>query len=230
VKRAIPNALTLLNLLGGSLGLYFIYNDRPDLTLFMVLICLAADVLDGALARVLGVSSELGIQLDSLADVVSFGVLPSCILTWLLIGCTTEFTEYLIPASFLFVCGAALRLAKFNIDTRERNSFYGLPTPSAAVVIFGILLVIQSGHRYAELFKCNTEIFILLIVLLPPLMLSNLRLWSFKGLGDKNGRAILAAFLVIFVALTIWLGVAAIPVMVAIYILAGLINVYAKFY
>jgi CDP-diacylglycerol--serine O-phosphatidyltransferase len=230
VKRAIPNALTLLNLLSGSMGIYLLYNDRPDLTLLTILICLAADVLDGALARMLGVSSNLGIQLDSLADVVSFGVLPSCILTWFLVDCVNEPTVYLMPAAFLFVCGAALRLARFNIDTRDRKSFYGLPVPSAALVIFGIMLVIQTGHRYAEVFKCNTEIFILLVVILPPLMLSNIRLWSFKGLGDRNGKAVLGGFLIIFAALVIWLGVAAIPLMVGVYILAGLINVYAKFY
>jgi len=230
VKRAIPNALTMLNLFSGSLGIYLIFNDRPDLTLLAALICLMADMLDGVAARALGVSSELGVQLDSLADVVSFGVLPSCILASLLMGCPGKLTVYLVPAAFLFVCGAALRLAKFNVDTRDRKTFYGLPTPSAAVAVFGILLVIESGHRYAEVFKCNNEIFILLVVLLPPLMLSNLRLWSFKGLREQNGKVILGLFLTIFAALTIWLGVAAIPIMVGLYIFVGLINVYAKFY
>ena len=220
----------MLNLFSGSFGIYLIFNDRPDLTLLAALVCLIADMFDGLAARALGVSSDIGVQLDSLADVVSFGVLPSCILAWLLMDCGNDLAVYLIPAAFLFVCGAALRLAKFNVDTRDRISFYGLPTPSAAVAVFGILLIIESGHNYAEVFKCNNEIFILLVVLLPPLMLSNLRLWSFKGLRDENGKVILGSFLVVFAALTIWLGVVAIPLMVGLYILVGIINVYAKFY
>jgi CDP-diacylglycerol--serine O-phosphatidyltransferase len=230
VKSALPNSLTLLNLLSGSIGIYLIFNERPDLALLTALICLAADMLDGMTARLLGVSSDLGIQLDSLADIVSFGVLPSCILCWMVMDCPGPLTTYLIPASFLFVCGAALRLARFNIDTRDRKMFYGLPTPSAAVAVFGILFVIQSDHKLAEVFNCNPEIFILLILLLPTLMLSNLRLWSFKGLGDKNGKLILVGFLVAFAVMAVWTGAAAIPFMVLLYILAGLINVYAKFY
>ena len=76
VKRAIPNSLTLLNLLSGSFGIYLVFNDRPGLALIAALICLAADMLDGMTARLLGVSSDLGVQLDSLADIVSFGLAP----------------------------------------------------------------------------------------------------------------------------------------------------------
>ncbi|WP_367915416.1 CDP-diacylglycerol--serine O-phosphatidyltransferase [Leadbetterella sp. DM7] len=131
----ISNFITLSNLLCGCLGILAVLNDG-DLKKGGLLIGLALvfDFFDGFVARLLKESSELGKQLDSLADVVSFGVLPGFIL-WALVkdsGFLPQNTEYIVLLIPVF---SALRLAKFNIDTRQSMSFIGLPTPANAMVI-----------------------------------------------------------------------------------------------
>lgn len=229
--RSLPNALTLCNLFLGGCGIAALFKGFPHVTLILAVICLILDLLDGILARRLNVSSELGVQLDSLADLVSFGVLPGCISFLILsdVCRASVLPEWMAYLAFLIPAGVALRLAKFNIDTRERAVFYGLPTPSAATLLFGFLWMQMDGHAWWH-FICHPMIQYAIVLLLPLLMLSNLRLWSIKGLKRKHGTLILGGFLVVFVLCLVFLGSASVSLIVILYILFGIVNYFIKFY
>lgn len=230
MKRALPNTLTLLNLMCGASAIAALFQNKPVVVLVLAAICLVLDVCDGLLARRLNVSSELGSQLDSLADGVSFGVLPACILFVMAQECTTaplpSVTHYV---TFLFAGAVALRLARFNLDLRPRVVFYGLPTPSAATFVFGMLLMETTGHTAWTSF-CQPSVIYLVVLLLALLMLTNLRLWGLKAIGEPNGTWIFAG-LVLSAALSIlFAGAAGIVLAVAVYLLFGLVNVFIKLY
>jgi CDP-diacylglycerol--serine O-phosphatidyltransferase len=192
--------------------------------------CLILDVLDGMLARSLNVSSPLGKQLDSLADMVSFGLLPSLILAWMMMRCESALPLWAILPAFLIASATAFRLAKFNLDDRDGAYFYGLPSPSSAIAIFGLLLILYTDHEWSKYLMCNNVIFYALVVLLPYLMLSNLRLWGFKCFYKPNGKLILGFLLSIFAILAVMTGSAAIFLMVIIYLAFGMINTLVKVY
>ena len=132
----VPNLLTLGNLISGCLSIVFVLHDSPTAGLLCIAISLLLDFLDGLVARALGVSSEIGIQLDSLADVISFGVAPAIMMFDLLFSMTSNyalaFTAFLIP-SF-----GAYRLARFNVEQSSTSHFSGLPIPAAALYFCGL--------------------------------------------------------------------------------------------
>ncbi len=230
VKQHIPNLVTLANLFVGCAAILFLFNGMTHWVLMSAASCLILDVLDGLIARRLNVTSPLGEQLDSLADMVSFGVLPSCILAWMMMNCTEGLPIWSVLPVFLIATATALRLAKFNLDDRDSAFFYGLPSPSSAVAIFGLLLITVSDHPWADYLSCNNVIFYTLVVLLSLLMLSNLRLWSLKGIDRPNGIIIFGVLLSIFALLIVMTGSAAIFLMVIAYLLFGLINTIVKVY
>jgi len=143
LKSTIPNTLTLMNMASGLLAIILIFSNNFILAAWMVGASLLFDFFDGFAARALKVHSELGKQLDSLADVVSFGVVPGLLLfkvfkmSYLTGEPVPEFLPYIALLIPLF---SALRLGKFNIDTRQADYFIGLPTPSNAIFIFAICL------------------------------------------------------------------------------------------
>ncbi len=228
--RAIPNAITLLNLYLGSAGIVFLLTDKILATLICAALCLIFDMLDGLLARRLGATSALGVQLDSLADLVSFGVLPGCIGYRMLAGAMAETDQTWLPfLALLIPLAAALRLARFNIDTRDRKVFYGMPTPAMAICLFGFLLMEHYEHPWLASF--SRPVFIVpALLLLSAAMLSSIRLWSFKGLGKPEGSWILGVAIALIIVLTIITGSAAIPLATGGYILFGLINHQIKIY
>ena len=132
LRKHIPNSITSMNALAGTIGVVFALQGRPDYGFICMLAAAVCDFCDGLAARLLGAYSPMGKELDSLADMVSFGVLPSMIL----IGTMQEkgvnsWTE-VIPL-FLAVM-SALRLAKFNVDERQSSDFIGVATPTAAII------------------------------------------------------------------------------------------------
>ena len=136
-RKILPNLFTSLNLLSGCIGIVFISSGKLEYALYFVLTGVFFDFLDGFSARLLKVSSPIGKELDSLADMVTFGVLPSFVIYELLNPLTDGWMPY---TSFLIAIFSALRLAKFNVDTRQREVFIGLPTPANAVFISGLTL------------------------------------------------------------------------------------------
>ncbi len=143
----LPNILTLFNLYAGCLGIVLVLQNQPWWSLFCFGLSLLFDVLDGLAARATGKHNTIGAELDSLADIVSFGVLPGVMLYTLLEEASLPdplISETLPFLAFVHPLFGALRLAKFNLDTRQANYFFGLPIPSAAIYWAGLYLVNHS--------------------------------------------------------------------------------------
>lgn len=133
IKKYIPDFITSMNLLCGVVGVVFAFKGRFDYAFYAMLAGAVFDFCDGLAARALDAYSDLGKELDSLADVVTFGVLPSVMLVNLMKACT--FGESLwcwVPVCIAVFSG--IRLAKFNVDERQHDSFLGLPTPACAII------------------------------------------------------------------------------------------------
>jgi len=151
MKKHIPNIITLFNLLSGLIALFYIFQKEWVLGFIFVTIGIGFDFLDGLAARSLNVSSAVGLQLDSLADMVTSGVVPAFTMFFLLQdalkvnlfdGIAYDF-KHIAPFFGLIVAlGSAYRLAKFNVDDRQTSSFIGLPTPANTLFIMSLPLVI----------------------------------------------------------------------------------------
>jgi CDP-diacylglycerol---serine O-phosphatidyltransferase len=157
LRKFIPNFITCLNLLAGCLAIIAASNEKLLWASYLIGLAAIFDFLDGALAKLLKGQSEFGKQLDSLADVVTFGVVPGLILFHLIsIGFDTYFTPLhqrslnvilLSSVGFLVTIFAALRLAKFNIDTKQSDSFIGMPTPAVAIFIASFIPILELMQR-----------------------------------------------------------------------------------
>lgn len=217
IKKQIPNLITLCNLACGVLSIYASLWWREP-TVAALLICggIFLDFFDGLTARLLGVSSPLGKELDSLADVVTSGLAPAAILY-----CLTNITlfhyrmEGLAAIYLLIPLCAAYRLAKFNLDTRQTHSFLGLPVPSQALVWVGLALCAQ---RELITVPMGGVVAVMAVsVLLDVLMLSELPLFSlkfnFKDLGWRTNAVqyiFLAGCALIIVLLRDWVALSVI--------------------
>jgi CDP-diacylglycerol--serine O-phosphatidyltransferase len=239
MKKHLPNAITCLNLFTGCVAVYIIFQASPgnisSLTFAAYLVGLAAvfDFLDGLLARALGAYSEIGKQLDSLADVVSFGLVPGAILFKLmqksaLADPTTSLVEVeLMPfAAFLVVIFSALRLAKFNIDTRQTTSFIGLPTPANAILIASLPLILDDDLLQLSGFILNYYVLLGLTLLMSYLLVAEIPLFAlkFKNLSWKDNAKPFILILLVLPLLFI-LKFAAIPVIIVLYVLLSLIPI-----
>ncbi len=166
-RQHIPNALTCCNLMSGCIATGTAFYGNYQWALLMILVGALFDFVDGLSARALGVSSPIGKELDSLADVVTFGVAPSAILFYLFHEVC--YPEFLTPLSrvlpyvaFLLAAFSALRLAKFNLDTRQTTQFIGLPTPANAIFWSSLVL---SYHRFLVSPRFNVIFLVLLLLL-----------------------------------------------------------------
>ncbi|MBS1613339.1 MAG: CDP-alcohol phosphatidyltransferase family protein [Bacteroidetes bacterium] len=224
---SLPNILTLINLFSGCLGVVFLFNNKWELVPLCILVSLVADFFDGFAARFTKTNSDLGKQLDSLADVVSFGFLPGAIL-FNLIGTTTHDAPFdaklwVAAPGFLVSLFAALRLAKFNIDTRQSDGFIGLATPAATLFIAGILLIhIYNPYNLADI--TNSAAFLYTTtVIVSFLMIAELPMFSFKfkSFGWK-GNEIRYLFIILSVVLLATLKFAAVSVIIILYILISI--------
>ena len=178
IKKHIPNMLTAGNLLSGVLAIVFtLYAGRPDIAMWLIVLSAVFDFFDGMVARLLGVSSPIGKDLDSLADVVSFGLAPATLVFRGLEG--LDAGNYLNYGVFVVVAFAALRLAKFNNDTRQSTSFLGLPVPSNALFWIGAAAAIPSfGLSIGA--SATLITYLVLTLVLSLLMVSELAMFSFK--------------------------------------------------
>lgn len=186
IKKHIPNSITLLNLFSGFCAIHFASAGNVPLAVWMMGFAILFDFCDGLAARVLHVKSELGKQLDSLSDLVSFGVAPAFILyqaflqhgNFSLAICGTPLIPLVTCA--LFPCMGAVRLGKFNLDERQGEHFRGMPIPLAAFAL--VSLCFFPDFPYSGL------VYILAILLLSALMLSDMPLFSlkFKNLRFKE--------------------------------------------
>jgi len=201
----IPNLMTSGNLLCGCLGIVSAF--RGDLLLSGMLVFLAAvlDFGDGFVARLLKQSSPIGKELDSLADCVTFGVLPSMILFQLLEKTNPALDSFLTSSiAFVLAIFSALRLAKFNIDTRQTDSFIGVPTPANAILVASLPFIMRYNAEFEPIIL-NQLILIAYILLMSFLLVSELPLIAlkFKHYGWQ-GNQVQYIFLAISVVLLIF--------------------------
>ena len=216
--RHIPNLLTCCNLLCGCIGIFFATRGFYANAAYLIWAALIFDFLDGFSARMLKVQSLIGKELDSLADMVTFGVLPSFILFGMMRD--SDLPAFLPFLAFLVAIFSALRLAKFNIDERQHTDFIGLPTPANALFISSLVFLLGTRldiltHPYALI--SITVIFSFLLV--SPLKMFSLKLD--KGGWTKNGIKII--FLLISILCLVVFGLAGIPLTIFIYLLLSVL-------
>lgn len=246
--KSIPNLFTLLNLFFGCLavililqnGITVLYNpdgsqyigmpEKTELASFFIGLAALVDFLDGLVARLFKATSPMGKELDSLADVVSFGVAPGMILYQLLrlsfagqVDGLDVSMGWLLPA-LLIPCAAAYRLARFNIDDAQQYGFKGVPTPAAGLLIASLPLISwYTNSRMVEAALLNKWVLYALILLIAYLMVSNLPLMSikFKDTSVKGNlpKLLLVALAVIAAIFLRWL---AVPVVFVFYIIVSL--------
>lgn len=235
MKNHIPNIITLFNMLSGILSIYAVMNGDLNLAAYFVFIAAVFDFLDGFAARLLNAKSEIGRQLDSLADVVSFGVAPGFILFGMIkishgqpLGQSAEFN--ILPfLAFVVPAFGALRLAKFNIDTEQSNSFRGLPIPALAILIASLPLIRSYlyGDKESEFLymtMTNTYFLITIGVIGSLLMVSRFPMFAIKfdDFGWKNNM-IKYIFLGVSLIMFLILNVIAIPFIILFYLFLSLV-------
>jgi CDP-diacylglycerol--serine O-phosphatidyltransferase len=226
MKKHIPNTLTCCNLLCGCAAIYFALQPvaRYDWALYAIIVGAVFDFFDGFVARLLGVSSPIGKELDSLADDITFGVAPSAIVYSLLresISDTGDSLHTLLPfAAFLIAAFSALRLAKFNLDERQSTSFIGHPTP--ANTLFWAALAV-GGHAIVDT-PWAPWILLAGIVVSCWLLVAEIPMFAlkFKHFGWK-GNALRYSFLLVSLLLLLVAGWAAFSLIILLYILVSLI-------
>ena len=180
LTKYLPDAITCLNLLSGSVAVILAFQDDFDMALAMIVLAAVFDFLDGLAARLLHAYSDIGKELDSLADTVSFGLAPSLILYNYLAGFTSGIYPYVCYIPLLIAAFSALRLAKFNLDSRQSESFLGLPVPASA--LFAASLAAFAGHYeyIANTFLANNWAIPAVSVILCALLVSELPMFSMK--------------------------------------------------
>ena len=220
IKRHIPNSITCCNLICGCIAVGSAYYGQYHYTVAMIVLGAVFDFFDGMVARALGVSSPIGKELDSLADMVSFGLVPAvAMFSWYnqapqlsqLSDCVIGWGAYL---TLIIVAFSALRLAKFNIDDTQHTEFCGLPTPANGLFCLSLAMLAQSGNiTFAK------EIILLTSIIMACLLISPIRMFAlkFKGFG-WSGNELRYSFLVACVVLIAAFTKYAIPSIILIYI------------
>ncbi len=243
MKRHIPNFITLLNLFCGCLAVIFAVKNQLEIAAFFVFLGIFFDFFDGFAARILKVQSELGLQLDSLADMVTSGVVPG-IFMYQLFNRSLQITEnvndghswsdvfhwFQTEVSFLPLFGlivtlaSAYRLAKFNIDENQTSSFIGLPTPANTLLIISLpLILMYQGSEMIDAIILNKWFLIGFTILCSYLLNANIPLFAlkFKDWSFKNNMT-KYIFLIACVLLLVFLHFLAVPIIILLYVLISL--------
>lgn len=235
---SIPNLITLANLFCGCLAIVCAFNGNLEWAAYLVGIAAVLDFLDGFVARALKQYSPIGKDLDSLADMVTFGVVPGVVMFWIIIfTCRTSVDPILhdhelrwaLPA-FTITLFSALRLAKFNNDTRQSDSFIGLPTPANSIFICSLIFIAEYYPLSDWAWLFNVYTLLGLSAVLSILLISELPLFALKFKSFKwKGNEIRYAFLAVAVAMLVLLKFIALPLIIVLYVLLSVVNnLFAK--
>ncbi len=186
LRSAVPNTITSLNLVCGAIAVTFAFRGFEIWAVYLVLAAALFDFLDGFSARLLNAYSPMGKELDSLADLISFGMAPAILIlkryeTFFGADYSVELTApfFLTLIPLVIVLFSGLRLAKFNVDTRQTSSFIGLPTPANAILIVS-LLHFSSTVSYLAYIENTIWFWPILSVILSFLLVSNITMFSLK--------------------------------------------------
>jgi len=216
IKKHIPNSITCCNLISGCMATYWAFMGIYEFALLLIIIGAVFDFFDGMTARLLGVSSPIGKELDSLADCITFGFAPSAIIFSYL--STFETHNFVIPfLAFIMAAFSALRLAKFNLDERQALGFIGLPTPANAL-FWGSLIV--GTQEYLEEIPYIPFILLAGVLVSCYLLVSEIPMFAlkFKHWGWK-GNEIKYIFVLSCIPLLLLLGVSGFAAIIAWYII-----------
>lgn len=220
-KGYIPNIFTSINLILGCLAIIEIFEGKLENVPYYVWLAGVVDFLDGFSARLTDTASSIGKDLDSLADLVSFGVVPSLLVYSLL----KQYSDHeLLPYVSIFIAVfSALRLAKFNNDDRQSNVFYGLNTPANALFFTSIPLLISEG-KFLPLLQ-NVTFLSVVTVLFSLLLVSEIRFIAFKFKKFKwKGNEVKLLLMFTSLCLLVIFQFMAIPIIVVLYIVVSLIQ------
>jgi CDP-diacylglycerol--serine O-phosphatidyltransferase len=227
MKNHLPNAVTCLNLFAGCLAITRVFAGNLELAAYLVGLAAAFDFADGLLARALHASSPIGKDLDSLADMVSFGVVPGAIAFSLLQRALPAqgLPGWLAYLGFVITIFSALRLAKFNNDTRQTTSFIGLPTPACTLVVASLPLILAYDGFGLTNFILNPWVLLGLAILLSGLLVAEIPLFAlkFKNLSWQD-NSLRFMFLLLAIGLLLGLQAAAIPLIVLLYVLLSVLR------
>ena len=227
IKAQIPNLFTMLNLFCGCAALVMVADYKFDLAFYFVCLGIFFDFFDGFFARKFNVAGPLGVQLDSLADMVTSGVVPGYVMFKMIANSNCFGIESYFPyLGFVITLGACYRLAKFNIDERQLVSFIGLPTPANALLITSLPLVANYFHSEVAMgFSYNKWFLITLTLLSAFIMNAEIPLFSlkFKNLSFTKYK-LQISFLAFSVLLLIFLQILAVPLIIVMYVLLSIIN------
>lgn len=244
MKQYLPNLLTLLNVLCGSIAVVFAAVNRLEYAAIFVFAGIFFDYFDGLVARWLDVKSELGIQLDSLADMITCGLVPGVVMfqlltmaqtggwnlgpgtAWMEEAETGLFRSWLPILGFLIPMASAYRLARFNIDEDQQTSFIGLPTPANALLILSFpLILLYQGNDTLNAVILNPWTLVITTLLSAVLLNAPIRLFALKfGSWSFKDNALRYIFVLVSLVLIATLKFMAIPIIIAFYILSSLIT------
>ena len=220
IKKHIPNTITCCNLISGCIATFWAFQGKCDLALLFIVIGAVFDFFDGMSARLLGVSSPIGKELDSLADCITFGFAPSAIVYEYL----RPDTELLPFVVFIMAAFSALRLAKFNLDERQALGFIGLPTPANALFWGSLIVGAGDWMKSAPFISSNLSLVILagsfiscyLLVAEIPMFALKFKHWGWKGNEIKY------IFLLTCIPLLAFLGISGLAAIIAWYIILSI--------
>lgn len=232
IKKHIPNLISLMNALCGGIATYFaLRHGNIPVAIYFMLCSAILDFFDGFAARKLRVFSPLGKDIDSLADVISFGVAPAAMMSLAL-----ESIAFALPEiAFLIVPASVYRLAKFNHDTRQSTSFIGLPTPANALFFAGLSYwTFQHSSSIMEVpimieYKLY-PMYVVVILLMSFLLISEVPMFSLKGTGSSDPKAkrwhllkIGSVFLIGLITVILW-GFTGFAIAILVYLIINLFS------
>ena len=239
MKKNIPNIFTCLNLFSGCIAVVMIFRDQLEvasnrlvMAAYLVIVAVVFDYLDGFMARKLNVHSPIGKDLDSLADVITFGLVPGAIMYRLLqlsdpslIYANGNFLRIFQFFPFIITVFSALRLAKFNVDKRQSESFIGLPTPANTLIIIAFPLILQHDHFHLTGLILNPYFNVISCVVLSYLLIAEIPLFAlkFKTFAWKKNRyqyVLLGSSLFLFLIFKF----VSIPLIILLYIFLSIIS------
>lgn len=237
IKKHIPNTITLLNLLAGLLALIHAFNGNYNEAFSLVCLGIFFDFWDGFFARIWKVQSPIGLQLDSLADMVTSGVVPGLVMYKMLGDIQENQAQYnltedtyfmgVVPyLGFLITLASCYRLAKFNVDTRQTDSFIGLPTPANALLIMSIPMI-QFHSEFEGLVDALSNPYVLVgITFLSSYLLNaEIPLFSLKVKSFSWEKyKMQVVFLILSVILIVLLEFIAIPIIILLYVILSVVN------
>ena len=234
MKKHLPNFLTSLNLLFGWTSIFCSFNNKFEKVFFLIAIASVFDFFDGYVAKKLNVKSKIGGQLDSFADLVTFGIAPTIVVYNILIS-HYKFYDSILQITFYFFLGliplfSAFRLAKFNVSDQNSSEFIGLPTPAFALSSIAISLLFLDLINYNNFLQKFIFLYPLIIVFLAFLMVSKLKFISFKfktyDFSPNKSRysLIFSTLLIIIIMLILGNKLLIMPLVIAAYIIFSLVE------